>query len=162
MKTIQIELENQLEKALTFYCRENGISHNDVIVAAVEKMLSPYISDVEPIPAILTETGEKCFILGETTIYDQPYYKIVKKGQILSAPKAAILIASKNTTAEMKKEQSMNDYKVTITETLSRTVTVSAETEYEATDKVRDMLSIGQIVLVAEDFTEREIEAKLA
>lgn len=103
MKTIQIELENRLEKALTFYCRENGMSHNDVITTAIEKLLRPYMSDIEPIPAVLIETNEKCFILGETSIYGRPYYKIVKKGQLLSAPKETVSITS-NIILETKEE----------------------------------------------------------
>lgn len=54
----------------------------------------------------------------------------------------------------------MNNYKITITETLKRTVTISAETEEEAVNQVKDMLDMGQIILVAEDFFNREIESE--
>lgn len=39
-------------------------------------------------------------------------------------------------------------------------MTISAETEKGAVNQVKDMLDIGQIILVAEDFFDREIESE--
>lgn len=45
-------------------------------------------------------------------------------------------------------------YEVTVTETLRRTVTVSADSELEASDKVQAMYDEEEIVLSADDFEE--------
>lgn len=49
------------------------------------------------------------------------------------------------------------EYKVNIKEILSRTITVEAEDAFEAEEKVADMVRNSEIILDAEDFTDREI-----
>ena len=50
-----------------------------------------------------------------------------------------------------------SEYKIEIKEALSRVVSVEAENLDEAIDKVVDMYDRGEIILVAEDFKEKEI-----
>ena len=49
------------------------------------------------------------------------------------------------------------EYKVNVKEILSRTITVEAEDSFEAEEKVADMVRNSEIILDAEDFTDREI-----
>lgn len=55
----------------------------------------------------------------------------------------------------------MNNYKITITETLSKTIIVEAEDKYDALDKVNDAVEAEIIVLTADDYNQgsREISA---
>ena len=46
-------------------------------------------------------------------------------------------------------------YEVVIQETLQRSICVEAETEQEAVEKVDEMVSSGELVLNADDFTDR-------
>jgi len=47
-------------------------------------------------------------------------------------------------------------YEVVIQETLQRSICVEAETEQEAVEKVDEMVSSGELVLNADDFTDRK------
>ena len=49
-------------------------------------------------------------------------------------------------------------FKVEITEILQRTVAVEAEDEYDALDKAEDMCNKSEIILVADDFVDRDIK----
>lgn len=49
-------------------------------------------------------------------------------------------------------------YIVTVTETLSRTFAVEADTEEEATDKVRTAYDNEEIVLVADDYVDTDFD----
>ena len=49
----------------------------------------------------------------------------------------------------------MNEYKITITETLQKTVTVEAESREEAEQKVNDAWRRAEYILDAEDFPPR-------
>jgi len=50
----------------------------------------------------------------------------------------------------------MNEYKVEIHETSSRIITIEAEDEYEAIDKVSEAYSAGEHVLDNSDFQDIE------
>lgn len=52
----------------------------------------------------------------------------------------------------------MIEYTVRIIETLEREISVLADNEYEAEDKVRELYATGSEVLDAEDFTGVEFE----
>ena len=52
----------------------------------------------------------------------------------------------------------MKQFKVEITEILQRTVVVEAEDEYDALDKAEDMCNKSEIILVADDFVDRDIK----
>ena len=54
----------------------------------------------------------------------------------------------------------MNEYKITITETLQKTVTVEAESREEAEQKVNDAWRRAEYILDAEDFQGVEIKAE--
>lgn len=53
----------------------------------------------------------------------------------------------------------MKDFDIVIREELARTVTVKAETLGDAIDHVMEMYKKGEIVLDAEDFVGKTIEA---
>ena len=53
----------------------------------------------------------------------------------------------------------MKDFDIVIKEELARKVTVNAETLGDAIDRVMDMYKKGEIVLDAEDFVGKTIEA---
>jgi len=59
-----------------------------------------------------------------------------------------------------KEDKLMRTYEVTITETLTRTVSVEAEGCADAEDIVRARYGRGEIVLVAEDIADTEITAE--
>lgn len=52
----------------------------------------------------------------------------------------------------------MNDYKVSVREYLERTVTIEANSEDEAIQKVKEMYRDEEIVLSSEDFISKEID----
>ena len=54
----------------------------------------------------------------------------------------------------------MNEYRITITETLQKTVTVEAESREEAEQKVNDAWRRAEYILDAEDFQGVEIKAE--
>lgn len=54
----------------------------------------------------------------------------------------------------------MKKYRIEITETLSRTIEVEAESEEVAVKKVRQMYRNGDIILDASDYIETEISVK--
>lgn len=54
----------------------------------------------------------------------------------------------------------MNEYKITITETLQKTVTVEAESREEAEQKVNDAWRRAEYILDAEDFQGVEIKTE--
>ena len=54
----------------------------------------------------------------------------------------------------------MNEYKITITETLQKTVTVEAKSREEAEQKVNDAWRRAEYILDAEDFQGVEIKAE--
>ena len=57
-------------------------------------------------------------------------------------------------------EENKQTYKVTVTETLQRTITVNAEDELDAVQKVQDMYNNGEIVLDSEDHINTDIDVK--
>ena len=52
----------------------------------------------------------------------------------------------------------MNKYKVEITEYLQKTIEVDAKDENEAYSKVKQMYDNEEIILSADDFTDKEIK----
>ena len=54
----------------------------------------------------------------------------------------------------------MNEYTICVTETLQRCITIKADTEEQAIDKVQEMYDNEEIVLDSSDFIETNI-AKL-
>ena len=52
----------------------------------------------------------------------------------------------------------MKTYEVVVTETLQRTITINADNEGEALDKVQEMYDNEDIVLSADDYQDTEIE----
>ena len=57
-------------------------------------------------------------------------------------------------------EENKQTYKVTVTETLQRTITVNAEDELDAVQKVQDMYNNEEIVLDSEDHINTDIDVK--
>lgn len=57
----------------------------------------------------------------------------------------------------MEKEKHL--YKVTVTETLQRSVTITADNELDAVQKVQDMYDNEEIVLDYRDYTDTNIDA---
>ena len=54
----------------------------------------------------------------------------------------------------------MTKYRVEITETLSRTIEMEAESVYAAVEKVRQMYQNCEIILDTSDYVETEISVK--
>ena len=52
----------------------------------------------------------------------------------------------------------MKTYKVVVTETLQRTITINADNEGEALDKVQEMYDNEEIVLDSSDYQDTKIE----
>ena len=61
---------------------------------------------------------------------------------------------------EWEEETGMNEYTICVTETLQRCITIKADTEEQAIDKVQEMYDNEEIVLDSSDFIETNI-AKL-
>lgn len=57
-------------------------------------------------------------------------------------------------------EENKQTYKVTVTETLQRTITVNAEDELDTVQKVQDMYNNEEIVLDSEDHINTDIDVK--
>lgn len=57
-------------------------------------------------------------------------------------------------------KENRKTYKVTVTETLQRTITVNAEDELDAVQKVQDMYNNEEIVLDSEDHINTDIDVK--
>ncbi len=57
-------------------------------------------------------------------------------------------------------KENRKTYKVTVTETLQRTITVNAEDELDAVQKVKDMYNNEEIVLDSEDHINTDIDVK--
>ena len=52
----------------------------------------------------------------------------------------------------------MKTYRVVVTETLQRTITINADNEGEALDKVQEMYDNEEIVLDSSDYQDTKIE----
>ena len=52
----------------------------------------------------------------------------------------------------------MKTYRVVVTETLQRTITINADNEGEALDKVQEMYDSEEIVLDSSDYQDTKIE----
>ena len=57
-------------------------------------------------------------------------------------------------------EENKKTYKVTVTETLQRTITVNAHNEYEAVQKVQDLYNNEDIILDSNDHINTDIDVK--
>ena len=57
-------------------------------------------------------------------------------------------------------KENRKTYKVTVTETLQRTITVNAEDELDAVQKVQDMYNNEEIVLDSEHHINTDIDVK--
>lgn len=57
-------------------------------------------------------------------------------------------------------KENRKTYKVTVTETLQRTITVNAEDELDAVQKVQNMYNNEEIVLDSEDHINTDIDVK--
>lgn len=101
-------MREETKKELETYCGITGQNEDEVIDAALDRFLYPYAPDegypkkgvhikgTMPYERKAAEnegrnpeiTEVSCWILGETTIYGEPYIRIMEGGNLLKVPKA--------------------------------------------------------------------------